>query len=476
MKDLKYKFIPTLILLDIVVIIATLFFSYYLRASDFALTFLAPVSDTYVGEWILFEYSLKFVALFLFSAFVVGLYRFSTVTSPRTQLKRVFKTVCLCFFLLVSYYFFKRSFVFSRFVMLFTFMNVFVILAITRLLCFKLYKYLSNTQRYIKKVLVVTSTKKLFEKFLEQGVQAGGCKIVGYFAPRDLKISGETYLGKLSVIESKLQKTDFDSFYQLGAIDSQVSEWLLDYCRFRQKSYYFLADLYLNSSKHLISARIGDLDLLKLNPTTIYLWPALFKRLFDIVVSLFLIVILSPVFLVVAILIKLDSKGTIFFKYLDNGEVIKRVGLHQKRFYMYKFRSMAANSHSLRYTKLKANNTRNGSPLVKIKNDPRITTLGLFLRKYDIDELPQLWNVLKGDMSLVGPRPHLPEEVQLYQKHHNFVFTIKPGMTGLPQVSGRCSLDFEKEVELDTYYIENWSFFLDLKILLKTFLVVIKGK
>ena len=79
-------------------------------------------------------------------------------------------------------------------------------------------------------------------------------------------------------------------------------------------------------------------------------------------------------------------------------------------------------------------------------------------------------------MSLVGPRPHLPEEVQLYQKHHNFVFTIKPGMTGLPQVSGRCSLDFEKEVELDTYYIENWSFFLDLKILLKTFLVVIKGK
>jgi len=122
---------------------------------------------------------------------------------------------------------------------------------------------------------------------------------------------------------------------------------------------------------------------------------------------------------------------------------------------------------------LSGKNTRGETPLVKITNDPRVTKLGVFLRLFDIDELPQLWNVFKGDMSLVGPRPHLPEEVSKYKKHHNFVFTVKPGITGLSQVTGRCKLDFEKEVELDTYYIENWSLWLDIKILFKTIKVVL---
>tara|TARA_Y100001970_G_scaffold39866_1_gene49113 strand:- start:5615 stop:5986 length:372 start_codon:yes stop_codon:yes gene_type:complete len=110
--------------------------------------------------------------------------------------------------------------------------------------------------------------------------------------------------------------------------------------------------------------------------------------------------------------------------------------------------------------------------MVKIKNDPRVTRLGKFLRRFDIDELPQLLNVLLGDMSLVGPRPHLKEEVERYQNHHNFVFTIKPGITGLPQISGRSDLDFESEIVLDSNYIQNWTFYLDLKILLKTPFVV----
>ena len=112
--------------------------------------------------------------------------------------------------------------------------------------------------------------------------------------------------------------------------------------------------------------------------------------------------------------------------------------------------------------------------LAGIKNDPRITKIGSFIRRTSIDELPQLFNVLKGEMSLVGPRPHLPEEVAKYQKHHKFVLTLKPGITGMAQISGRSDLDFEKEVKLDTYYIENWSLLLDLKILIKTILVIFK--
>ena len=135
---------------------------------------------------------------------------------------------------------------------------------------------------------------------------------------------------------------------------------------------------------------------------------------------------------------------------------------------------MKPNSDSLRYSDLALNNTRIDGPLIKIKNDPRITGFGKFLRKTSLDELPQLWSVLKGDMSLVGPRPHLPEEVAKYKNYQKFVLTLKPGITGLAQISGRSDLKFDEEVKLDTYYIENWKIRLDIKILIKTIFVIFK--
>ena len=137
------------------------------------------------------------------------------------------------------------------------------------------------------------------------------------------------------------------------------------------------------------------------------------------------------------------------------------------------------NTHNLRYTELANKNTRGtfgkDTPLVKIKDDPRVTRVGKILRKTSIDEFPQLFNVLRGEMSLVGPRPHLPEEVANYKKHHKFVLAIKPGITGLAQTSGRSDLNFEEEVRLDTYYIEHWSLWLDIIILFKTFAVIFKS-
>ena len=123
---------------------------------------------------------------------------------------------------------------------------------------------------------------------------------------------------------------------------------------------------------------------------------------------------------------------------------------------------------------LLAKNERKG-PLFKIKNDPRVTKLGKFLRKTSIDELPQLFNVLLGNMSIGGPRPHLPEEVDNYKSHHKGVFAIKPGITGLAQINGRSNLDFEDEIKLDFYYIENWSMWLDFKIILKSITVVFRA-
>ncbi len=199
------------------------------------------------------------------------------------------------------------------------------------------------------------------------------------------------------------------------------------------------------------------------------------KRILDILGALFGLILFSPILILTAIAIKLDSRGTILFKYLDDGSRVKRVGQHGRLFNFVKFRSMRSGTDSLRYMELARHNTRNGGPLIKIKDDPRVTKVGKFIRKYSIDELPQLWNVLVGDMSLVGPRPHLPEEVRLYENHERVVLNVKPGITGLAQVNGRSRLTFKQEITWDSSYIEHWSLWLDIKILLKTIPVVLKG-
>jgi len=205
-------------------------------------------------------------------------------------------------------------------------------------------------------------------------------------------------------------------------------------------------------------------------------WGRILKRLFDLIVSAGLIIMLSPIMLAVALLIKLDSPGPLFFAKLDDGTPLRRVGVAGRLFCYWKFRSMRPYSDSLRYTELSGQNLRNDGPMVKIKDDPRVTRVGKYLRRWSLDELPELFLVLRGKMSLVGPRPHLPEEVAKYEGRHKKVLTIKPGITGLAQVSGRSDLSFEEEVKLDVFYIENWSLWRDIVILIRTPLAVLKNR
>lgn len=183
------------------------------------------------------------------------------------------------------------------------------------------------------------------------------------------------------------------------------------------------------------------------------------KRIVDFLGALFGIIALGPVILIVAIAIKLDSKGPIFFAQ-------KRVGQNGRPFYMYKFRSMVTNAEEL-LDKLKAKNEMSG-PMFKMKNDPRVTRVGRFIRKTSIDELPQLFNVLKGEMSLVGPRPNLPKEVSQFSEYHKLKLLAKPGLTCYWQVMGRSSIGFEEWMELDIKYIVERSFWMDLKLIFMT--------
>jgi lipopolysaccharide/colanic/teichoic acid biosynthesis glycosyltransferase len=193
------------------------------------------------------------------------------------------------------------------------------------------------------------------------------------------------------------------------------------------------------------------------------------KRLFDLCVGTLVLLVTLPFWLLIALSIWVDSGRPIFFGRYPSGELVLRVGQGGRLFHFVKFRTMVLNDHKCRY-QMPSHRT---GPLVKIKNDPRITRVGAWLRQTSLDELPNLLAVLKGDMSLVGPRPHLPEEVAKYDAKARGVLAVLPGLTGLPQVSGRSDLDFAREVELDLQYIREWSLWLDIKILCKTALVVL---
>ena len=191
------------------------------------------------------------------------------------------------------------------------------------------------------------------------------------------------------------------------------------------------------------------------------------KRLLDLVLSLVGLIVISPFLILVAVIIKKHDRGKILYTQ-------KRIGQNNKEFRVYKFRTMYEGSHDMRNQIMVQ--TNKDLRLAKDPHDPRITKPGLFLRRWSIDEIPQIINVFRGEMSLVGPRPPLAEEVNLYQKSEKRRLLVKPGLTGLWQVSGRSELDWEDSVRLDLYYVENWSLTLDLLIIIRTFAAIWRGE
>ena len=197
-------------------------------------------------------------------------------------------------------------------------------------------------------------------------------------------------------------------------------------------------------------------------------WDLYAKRILDICVSLIGLIILAPLFVIVALLVKCTSAGPVFFRQ-------KRVGLNGRLFTLYKFRSMYDGAEQRQHELIEHNEM--AGPVFKMKHDPRVTRLGSILRRFSIDELPQFWNVFRGDMSLVGPRPPIPGEVSLYERKDRRRLSMRPGLTCIWQVSGRNKIhDFQEWVKLDLEYIDNWSFSLDLLLLCKTIPVVFLGR
>lgn len=406
-----------------------------------------------------------------------GLYRMRSNSFGNDARKIIF--LVFAWLLLISaYFFFRREFFFSRLALAYSGVLAIIFIVAGRIL-------ISFIQRLFWKLGLGTT------KALIIGTNPNSL-LLGNFLERNprYRFAGFVEVGKLPHEFPKKPIGELDDFENIvkrrhiseiilasrKLSNTQMRE-LLTFARINHLGFSFIPDLMEVAQRNVEIDTISGVPIISLRPTPLTGWGRVWKRMFDLIAGTLALILTSPIWLITAIIIKIDSPGPIFFSRKDDGEKVLRVGKHGESFWFVKFRSMRAKSDSLRYSKeLQQKNTRSGTPLVKIENDPRITKFGKFIRKYSIDELPQLLNVLTGKMSLVGPRPHLPEEVAKYKPHHRRVLEIKPGITGLAQISGRSDLHFDEEVELDTWYIENWSVWLDIKILWKTVGVVLFPK
>lgn len=274
----------------------------------------------------------------------------------------------------------------------------------------------------------------------------------------------------LDDFESAINKTGADEIILAdeNLSPKQVSD-IIDLCHEKHIIFKFLPAISHIFSSNFETEIFQGFSIIELKRTKLDGWGKVVKRVVDIFGSTIGLVLLSPVFGLAAFAIKWETEGSVFVR-------LKRVS-GNREFDLLKFRSMINNAHELNlYLRSLGNDRPDAGPLWKMKDDPRITKTGKFLRKTRVDELPQLWNVLRGEMSLVGPRPHQPNEIARYERHHKKVLAIKAGVTGLAQISGSSDISFEREVVLDSFYIDNWSFWLDVKIILKTVVKMVRDK
>lgn len=281
--------------------------------------------------------------------------------------------------------------------------------------------------------------------------------------------AGVPYRGDIALLQEMLTQGEIDEVYICLPVRSsyETIQEIAHLCEGAGIPVHLVADLFPMRVATSRLMHLEDIPLLNLSTIPEAHGKVFMKRTIDLVGSSILIAMLSPMLLLLAILVKLDSKGPVLFAQ-------ERVGQNQRRFKMLKYRSMIVNAEEVQQELLEQNEM--DGPVFKIKNDPRITRLGRFIRKYSLDEFPQLFNVWRGEMSLVGPRPPIPGEVEQYTWSQRRRLSIKPGMTGLWQVSGRNEVGFEEWVEMDLDYIDSWSIGLDLLILLKTFRAVVAGR
>lgn len=412
-----------------------------------------------------------FVAPFFLLIYAIeGLYNIRSTRSFWKEAWRVMVATSIGLVIIIIAIFLKREWFSSRFVILAAWgMATFFVIA-ARLFLHLVQKWLLRKYEIgVHRVLLIGRNGKLaaIRNILEQD------KNLGY------KVVDQIDTAHLKVIKQIKEKKGVEEIILCEpSITDDEQEKLVDFCAINNITYKYIATT-LQTPNIKVSVLDGE-PIIEVEHTPLDGWGRIIKRIFDILASLFGAIITSPIMLLIALAIKLEDRGPIIYKN-------ERVGGDGKKFLVYKFRYIKWEfcitkeneklDEALEIEKklIEKQSVRKG-PTYKIKADPRKTRVGNFIEKYSLDELPQFFNVLQGNMSMVGPRPHQEREVEKYMDYHRRLLTIKPGVTGLAQISGRSDLDFEDEYKIDLFYIENWSLWMDIAICLKTIPVLFRSR
>jgi len=461
---------------------AELIFGFILLPLDYLMLVLAATSayflrfgDTFSGlKPVIYELPFKnFIVIVLFSSFILillfawnGLYNIQGTRRVITEFRRIFVACSTGVLIAIIMVFFNRELFSSRFIILAAWILSICYVALARYLVIAVERFLFTKNIGLHRIILIgnNQTAKIVKNTINRH------KELGYVIVEECATINGDILEKLQKI---IILKPIDEIIQVQPeLSFEQKASLMNFCRENNIVFKYAADLFETKARNVEIRPLAGIPIIEIKKTPLDGWGKIFKRTLDIICSILWLLGTWWIMLLVAAAIKLDSDGNVIYRN-------ERVGYNGKIFKTYKFRSMRQEfcvgddygdkQKALAYEEqlIKERSIKKG-PVYKIKDDPRVTKIGRFIRKTSLDEFPQVFNVLKGEMSWVGPRPHQPREVAKYEKQQRQVLHIQPGITGIAQISGRSDLDFTEEVRLDTYYIENWSLFLDLYILFKT--------
>ncbi len=470
MKKLELTFTALKVPIDASMIILAGWLAYIIRVSPLVSSRLPVRFDIDVNELMRVIFIVALLWIFVFA--INKLYSTRRM-SAREELSRIFYGISTGMMLVFTVIFFIREIFESRFIVLAAWILA-VILVTTARMILRLIERFLVSKGYGQHRVIIIGAKETASVLIEEfDTKPGlGFKIIG--SRPHFTTEAQSWVLR------KHRRIGVDEII-LTNPDAKRSEALkiATFCEQNHITFMYTADLLEAATSRLQPHTFAGVPMFEVRRTPLEGWGRIYKRIFDIIVSLLLIIITFPIQLVTALILLAERQGGFMLTYLPNGKKFMRVGEGGKPFAFYKFRSMIKDAHKFRFDSdfiETHGNERASGPLFKLERDPRITRFGAFIRRYSIDEIPQFYLVLFGKMSLIGPRPHFPEEVANYKPEWRVVMNVKPGITGMAQVSGRADLEFEDEVRLDLYYIENWSPLLDLNILFKTPWVVLTSR
>lgn len=469
MKRFEIIFMILQVPLDYLMLLLAGISAYYLRFTNLVVG-VRPV--TFGLTFFVFLKIILLVALlWLFLFALIGLYSADANKKLANDLGKIFFACSAGLALIALYILFSQQLFDSRFLVAASWGFSVIYVAFGRILVRGVKGLMYRMGYGLRRVVLVGNEAEVNEmaRSLEQRKELGYnvvAKIDSFKLPETKRMS------ELSMDEM--------IFFNPHANEKEALQ-AIDFCNEKNIIFKYSADLFSVYSSNMVVNPLAGVPVVELKKTPLDGWGSVAKRIFDIIVSLLAIVIFSPLMILTAVIIFFETGRPIIYKN-------ERFCLGGRKFFAYKFRSMYqkdctgmqfGNEGKKAIEKekelIKKQSIKQG-PIYKIANDPRVSPFGKFIRRWSIDELPQLFNVFLGEMSIIGPRPHQPREVEKCSKEYRKVFALKPGITGLAQISGRSELSFEEEMSLDIFYIEKWSLILDLIILIKTPFVIVKKK